>query len=153
LQVPPPDIVSFETIRNCRKTPAAARYERRMRMKTSTDRPAGTMTGTDDMAGIDTDLERINRMPTESSQQDTLTAFTHIRKRDGRIVPFDMDKIRRAMLKAGRATGEFSEDMAGTLSIRVLSITHVVHGSREPSVEQVQDIVIILEFCHQLHIN
>jgi anaerobic ribonucleoside-triphosphate reductase len=99
------------------------------------------MTGTDDMAGIDTDLERINGMPTDSSQQDTLTAFTHIRKRDGRIVPFDMDKIRRAMLKAGRATGEFSEDVAGTLSIRVLSIAHVVHGSREPSVEQVQDIV------------
>ncbi|MCK4539144.1 MAG: ribonucleoside triphosphate reductase, partial [Candidatus Krumholzibacteria bacterium] len=87
------------------------------------------------------DLERENGISAGNAHQDPPTAFTHIRKRDGRIVPFDMDKIRRAILKAARATGEFSEDMAGTLSVRVLSIAHAVHGSREPSVEQIQDIV------------
>ena len=37
--------------------------------------------------------------------------FTSIRKRDGRIADFDADKITRAVLKAGRASGEFTEDV------------------------------------------
>lgn len=76
------------------------------------------------------------------SQNTAHTAFfTHIRKRDGRVVPFDIEKIRKAILKAGRATGEFSEESAATLAMRVLGMAQAIHGASEPGVEQLQDIV------------
>ena len=55
--------------------------------------------------------------------------FTTIRKRDGRIVPFDADKITRALLKAGRATGEFSDDVARALATRVIGLAQVMHNA------------------------
>ena len=67
--------------------------------------------------------------------------FTNIRKRDGRIVPFDAEKITRALLKAGRATGEFSEDVARVLTTRVLGLAQVMLGVETPGVEEVQDLV------------
>ena len=41
--------------------------------------------------------------------------FTQIRKRDGRLVPFDARKLKTAILKAGHATGEFGDDVANGL--------------------------------------
>ncbi len=71
----------------------------------------------------------------------TDSTFSHIRKRDGRIVPFNPEKISKALLKAGRATGEFSEDMARTLSIRVLGLAQMTLDPNGPAVEEVQDVV------------
>jgi ribonucleoside-triphosphate reductase len=34
--------------------------------------------------------------------------FQTIEKRDGRVVPFDAERITTAILKAGQATGEFT---------------------------------------------
>jgi len=38
--------------------------------------------------------------------------FEKIRKRDGRIVKFDPERITNAISKAGAATGEFDRDIA-----------------------------------------
>ena len=67
--------------------------------------------------------------------------FTKIRKRNGKTVDFDRSKITRAILKAGEATGEFSFDIAETLSLRVLNLALQVIGEDLPEVEKIQDIV------------
>jgi len=67
--------------------------------------------------------------------------FSMIRKRSGNIVAFDKAKIVRAIQKAGEATGEFSEDIAEVLTLRVLNLAIQVINSDIPEVERVQDIV------------
>lgn len=67
--------------------------------------------------------------------------FTHVRKRDNRVVAFDAERIVGAIAKAGSATGEFTEDTARTLALRVLALAHEVVRSPVPSVEDIQDIV------------
>jgi len=42
--------------------------------------------------------------------------FTKIRKRNGKIVKYAEDKIAKAIGKAGKATGEFGEEVAKKLS-------------------------------------
>jgi len=65
-----------------------------------------------------------------------------IRKRDGRIVPFDPQKITLAILKAGQATGEFDQEEAGRLSDLVVDeIIKRGFDGNLITVEQVQDIV------------
>ncbi len=67
--------------------------------------------------------------------------FEKIRKRDGRIVKFDPERITNAISKAGAATGEFDRDTAEKLTIRVLAIAQQVIKDRIPTVEEIQDIV------------
>lgn len=67
--------------------------------------------------------------------------FDQIRKRDGRLVPFDLQKITKAILNAGHATGEFSEETAPLLALRVLTLAQMALTDKVPSVEQIQDIV------------
>ena len=67
--------------------------------------------------------------------------FTQIRKRDGRLVPFDARKIELAILKAGHATGEFGREIASILTIRVLSLAQVALSGQTPTVEKIQDLV------------
>ena len=64
-----------------------------------------------------------------------------IRKRDGRLVPFDQEKISRAISKAFHATYKpDQEDVACRLSDEVLSILEL-EGNPEPEVEHIQDVV------------
>jgi len=66
--------------------------------------------------------------------------FDKIRKRDGRVVSFDAEKITSAITKAGKATGEFDEHVAKRLTLKVLNLAQqAISGI--PTVEQVQDIV------------
>ena len=67
--------------------------------------------------------------------------FTRILKRDGKVVPFDASKITNAILKAGHATGEFSEDAAQRLTIRALTLAQAISKSDVPTVEEIQDVV------------
>ncbi len=67
--------------------------------------------------------------------------FDRIVKRDGRIVPFAISKITTAILKAGRATGEFGEAEARRLTIRVLTLAQAVFDEAIPTVEEIQDLV------------
>ncbi len=66
-------------------------------------------------------------------------------KRDGRRLPFDAGKIRSAIARAGRASGEFGEDEAALLTAQVTKVLihrfcHHLHG-QAPAIEQIQDVV------------
>ena len=67
--------------------------------------------------------------------------FTQIRKRDGRVVKFDPEKITSAIAKAGAATAEYEAGTAKRLTIKVLALAEQLLGDRIPSVEEIQDIV------------
>lgn len=67
--------------------------------------------------------------------------FTRIRKRSGNVVAFDKGKITQAILKAGQATGEYGENIASILTLRVLNLAYQVISSELPEVEKIQDIV------------
>ena len=72
---------------------------------------------------------------------DVPPVFSYLRKRDGRVVPFDVTKITAALAKAGEATGEFDRDFAETLCVRVMAVLAALPHDETLSVEQVQDIV------------
>ncbi|MBN1797730.1 MAG: ribonucleoside triphosphate reductase [Spirochaetales bacterium] len=67
--------------------------------------------------------------------------FNLIIKRDGNKVRFISEKISNAITKAGEATGEFDEDVAKRLTLRVLNLAHELIVHRLPTVEEIQDIV------------
>ena len=67
--------------------------------------------------------------------------FKKIKKRDGKIVNFNPEKITDAIAKAGAATEEFKLDRAKALSEKVLKRAEETITVRTPSVEQIQDIV------------
>lgn len=67
--------------------------------------------------------------------------FTKIKKRDGKVVPFDLQKIEIAIAKAGKATGEFDPSVAQELAKQVLETAEQKLTTKVPSVEEIQDIV------------
>lgn len=67
--------------------------------------------------------------------------FENIKKRDGRVLEFDSSKIKSAILKSGKATGEFEEREAKKLTLRVLTLAHDLRLGPIPEVEEIQDIV------------
>ena len=66
--------------------------------------------------------------------------FGTIKKRDQRLEVFDAAKITSAILKAGRAAGEFDQTEARRLTIRVLTTAQVMFDG-PPAVEDLQDLV------------
>ncbi|MCX5837475.1 MAG: ribonucleoside triphosphate reductase [Deltaproteobacteria bacterium] len=64
-----------------------------------------------------------------------------IKKRDGRLLKFNAEKITNAIAKAGAASGEFEHSVAKTLTIRVLSLAEKIFDHRITTVEEIQDIV------------
>ena len=69
--------------------------------------------------------------------------ITTIVKRDGRQVPFNLEKIANAIFKALRAVGAADEKQALGLATQVVEQTEglVQTTGSAPSVEQIQDIV------------
>ena len=67
-------------------------------------------------------------------------ALASVMKRDGTKRDFDPAKIRRALARAGAATGEFGEDTAHSLTARVVRRLGERHPGGTPSIEQIQDI-------------
>ncbi|MEJ2725811.1 MAG: ribonucleoside triphosphate reductase [Deltaproteobacteria bacterium] len=67
--------------------------------------------------------------------------FEEIKKRDGRVVPFDSSKITSAIAQAGKATAEFGKKEAKKLTLRVLTLAHELRLGPCPEVEEIQDIV------------
>jgi len=69
-------------------------------------------------------------------------SITQIRKRDGRIVPFDKEKITSAIWRAIIATGGKDRTLAESLAARVAENLDEKYGAEAiPAVEDVQDIV------------
>jgi len=70
------------------------------------------------------------------------SAITKIRKRDGRIVAFDQNKIAEAIWKAAKSVGGRDRQLANKLAAEVVKRLGKQLKPREiPSVEQVQDLV------------
>jgi ribonucleoside-triphosphate reductase (formate) len=67
--------------------------------------------------------------------------YGKVKKRDGRLVQFDAEKITNAIEKAGAATGEFDTKAARRLTIRVLNLAEKLFDSKLMTVEEIQDIV------------
>ncbi|HNT34184.1 MAG TPA: ribonucleoside triphosphate reductase, partial [bacterium] len=65
-----------------------------------------------------------------------------IRKRDGRLAPFQPEQITEAVFKAVKAVGGNDREKAEKTSRQVVSILEVAYrGERIPTVEEVQDLV------------
>jgi len=64
-----------------------------------------------------------------------------VRKRDGRLVSFDQNRITNAILKALRAVKHEDGDLAKKLSDRVVEILEERFAGKIPGVEDIQDIV------------
>ena len=74
-----------------------------------------------------------------------------IRKRDGRLVPFEEPKISSAIQKAVRAVGGSDMEQADQIAHQVVGILEVLYKKeRIPTVENVQDLVekILIENGH-----
>ena len=67
--------------------------------------------------------------------------FDRIRKRNGEISGFNQSKITLAIMKAGRATGQFDLEIAEKLTLRVINLALQTIRGDIPTVEQIQDIV------------
>ena len=67
--------------------------------------------------------------------------FEKIRKRDGRVVDFDAQKITNAIAKAGAATNEFKENIPQKLTLKVLNLAQQMTTHKIPVVEEIQDVV------------
>ncbi|MEM2990903.1 MAG: ATP cone domain-containing protein, partial [Halobacteria archaeon] len=64
-----------------------------------------------------------------------------IRKRDGKIVPFEMEKIASAIYRATQAINKPDRDAADRLAREVVSTLDAHFPDKVPSVEDVQDLV------------
>ncbi len=57
-------------------------------------------------------------------------------KRDSSTVPFEADKIRSAIRRAGEATGKFDGDEASLLTTQVLKVLRHKFGAAPPQIEK-----------------
>ncbi len=76
--------------------------------------------------------------------------ITKIRKRDGREVPFSIEKIANAIFKAASATGGKDFAVALSLAERVAEYLETNLGKKLPTVEEIQDAVeiVLIETGH-----
>lgn len=75
--------------------------------------------------------------------------ITSIIKRDGRMVPFELDKITQAIYKAAQALGGSDHDTAERLADQVVTYLES-KGNQTPTVEEIQDAVehVLIEDGH-----
>jgi len=76
--------------------------------------------------------------------------IAQIRKRDGRIVAFDQEKITEAIWKAAQAVGGRDRNLAKRLSNQVVRLLVERFAGKIPGVEDIQDIVekVLIENGH-----
>ena len=67
--------------------------------------------------------------------------YTKVRKRDGKLVAFDSEKIVNALNKAGQATGEYDIEAAKKLAEKVMKLAPERIRRKIPTVEEIQDVV------------
>ena len=74
----------------------------------------------------------------------------HIIKRDGRKVPFNVEKIANAIFKAAQSCGGSDFNEAMDIAVSVCNYYEKNYGSKIPTVEEVQDLVekILIENGH-----
>jgi anaerobic ribonucleoside-triphosphate reductase len=86
----------------------------------------------------------------EKIWRERLNMITKIKKRDGREVPFNIEKIASAIFKAASATGGKDFGTAMELAERVVELIENKIGKSSPTVEEIQDAVehILIEKGH-----
>ena len=67
--------------------------------------------------------------------------ITKIKKRDGREVPFNIEKIANAIFRAAAATGGNDYNTAWKLAEKVMEQLEAEHAGKIPEVENIQDVV------------
>lgn len=80
----------------------------------------------------------------DTSNQTLFPHPTHVRKRDGKVVDFDLNKIALAIHKAGLETGKVSILQAKELAKEVVQRLAHAYAGEVPSVEKIQDMVEIM---------
>ncbi|MCL2695149.1 MAG: ATP cone domain-containing protein, partial [Clostridiales bacterium] len=73
-----------------------------------------------------------------------------IRKRDGRIEPFNREKIKNAIWQAALALDGTNEALSEELTDEVVSIANTRFAGETPEIEDIQDIVekVLIENGH-----
>ena len=64
-----------------------------------------------------------------------------VAKRDGTVVPFNSERIHFAIVRAGKASGEFDDTEAALLTQQTLKVLRHRFPNHAPKVEQIQDVV------------
>lgn len=81
-----------------------------------------------------------------------MSPIRQIKKRDGRIVKFDQDKITEAVWKAAQSVGGNDKEIAKKIASQVTAVLDVFFKDKSsiPTVEQIQDLVekILIENGH-----
>lgn len=67
--------------------------------------------------------------------------ITYIVKRDGRRVPFNIGKIANAVFRAAQSVGGTDMDTAMDIAVKTCELYEQLHGKKEPTVEEIQDLV------------
>ncbi|MDD3921959.1 MAG: ribonucleoside triphosphate reductase [Endomicrobiaceae bacterium] len=73
--------------------------------------------------------------------KNVISIFKNVVKRDGTTEKFNPEKIKSAIYKASQATREFDEQTALKLTFKVVNIVQQIFADKNPSVEEIQDIV------------
>jgi anaerobic ribonucleoside-triphosphate reductase len=68
-------------------------------------------------------------------------AVSHVRKRDGRVVPFDANRIGESIFRAARAAGTEDRHMANELAEVVNLFLSKTYGGEIPGSDKIQDAV------------
>jgi ribonucleoside-diphosphate reductase alpha chain len=100
---------------------------------------------------LDNSIKKINELDAGKKKGKKALLVSKVKKRDGRIVNFDRDKITNAIYKAAEAVGGKDRKTAEFLSMQVIEILEEKFDGRSvPSVEEIQDIVekILIENGH-----
>lgn len=76
--------------------------------------------------------------------------ITQIIKRDGRKLPFNIEKITNAIYRAAQSVGGTDYNEAQELGIKVCKLTEDTYGNAIPTVEEIQDLVekVLVEEGH-----
>ncbi len=88
------------------------------------------------------DIDRSKTEPTKEETEDRRYMITKIVKRDGREVPFNIEKIANAIFKAAQAVGGRDYSIALDLACQVANeLEKEIGENGKPTVEQIQDMV------------
>ncbi len=67
--------------------------------------------------------------------------ISYIIKRDGRRESFDLEKISKAVFRSSQSVGGTDAAMARDVAEKTCALYEQLHGSQEPTVEEIQDLV------------
>src|SRR5215468_5749353 len=76
------------------------------------------------------------------SQSPSPTPFAWVHKRDGRLVPFDADRISRALFAAGESLGRPDAFASRELTDSILHFLHAEASGAVPSTAQIAELVV-----------